>query len=125
VKNLFEYAVIRVMPRVDREEFLNVGLILYCAPRGFLQTRFYLDEKRLLAFFPELDLEELQHRLHAFVQICQGGKSGGTIGLLPVAQRFRWLTAARSTIVQTSPVHPGLCNEPEETLQQLFERLVL
>src|SRR5687768_10773728 len=113
------------MPRVEREEFLNVGVILYCASQGFLKTRYFLDENRLLSFFSELDLAELDHRLQAFVQIGEGGKNGGTIGLLPIAQRFRWLTAARSTIVQTSAVHPGLCIDPEETLAKLFEKLVL
>jgi hypothetical protein len=123
-KHLFEYAVIRVVPCVEREEFLNVGVILYCAPKSFLETRFELNEQRLRAFSPDVDLQELQARLHAFEQICKGGKSGGAIGQLPVSSRFRWLTAARSTVVQTSSVHPGLCIEPGETLERLFTQLV-
>jgi len=123
-KHLFEYAVIRVMPRVEREEFLNVGVILYCAGRGFLQTKYTLNEARLRAFSAELDTPELHERLRTFERICAGRKEGGVIGQLPVASRFRWLTSTRSTIVQTSPVHPGLCYDPDETLTRLFAQLV-
>lgn len=123
-KHLFEYAVIRVMPKVEREEFLNVGVILYCASRGFLQTRYELNEARLGAFSKDLDVQELQERLRAFERICAGRKEGGAIGQLAVASRFRWLTAARSTVVQTSPVHPGLCADPAETLSRLYAQLV-
>ncbi|GGF26909.1 DUF3037 domain-containing protein [Hymenobacter cavernae] len=123
-KHLFEYAVIRVMPRVEREEFLNVGVILYCAGRGFLQTKYTLNEARLRAFSTELDTPELHERLRTFERICAGRKEGGVIGQLPVASRFRWLTSTRSTIVQTSPVHPGLCQDPTETLARLFAQMV-
>lgn len=122
---LFEYAVIRVMPRVDREEFMNVGVILYCAAQGFLETVFNLNEERLRAFSAELDLPELEVRLQAFKRICAGRHEGGSIGQLPVASRFRWLTATRSTVVQTSPVHPGLCTDPQETLNRLYRQLVM
>ncbi len=124
-KHLFEYAIIRVVPRVEREEFVNVGVILYCRPQGFLQTIFTLDEARLKAFAPDLDLAEVEARLLAFEKICAGRREGGRIGELGLAERFRWLTAARSTIVQTSPVHPGLCYNASETLQRLFSDLVL
>ena len=124
-KHLFEYAVIRVVPRVEREEFLNVGVILYCPAQRFLQTVFHLNEDRLNAFANEFDLPELQDRLKAFVRICSGGKEGGTIGQLPLSGRFRWLTATRSTVVQTSRVHPGLCNNAQETLNRLYAQLVL
>ena len=124
-KHLFEYAVIRVVPRVEREEFLNVGVILYCRDQGFLHTLYTLNENRLLAFAPDLDLDELLARLQAFERICCGRKQGGRIGELGIAERFRWLTAARSTIVQTSPVHPGLCSDANETLHKLFQQLVL
>ena len=124
-KHLFEYAVIRVVPRVEREEFLNVGVILYCASQGFLQTVFELNEERLRAFAGELDMQELQERLHAFELVCKGGKEGGTIGQLPLSGRFRWLTATRSTVVQTSKVHPGLCKNAEEKLAKLHAALVL
>ena len=124
-KRLFEYAVLRVVPRVEREEFLNVGVIVYCASEGFLQTVFDLNEGKLRAFSAELDLEEIRERLQVFEQICQGGKAGGTIGELPIASRFRWLTATRSTVVQTSKVHPGLCRNAEEKLAQLLKEQVL
>ena len=124
-KHLFEYATIRVVPRVEREEFLNVGVILYCPAQGFLQTLFELNQDRLLAFSKKLDYVEIQERLRVFEQICAGGKSGGIIGQLPLASRFRWLTAARSTVVQTSAVHPGLCTNAQQTLRRLLSQLVL
>jgi hypothetical protein len=124
-KHLFEYAVIRFVPRVEREEFLNVGVILYCRDQGFLHTLYTLNEQRLQAFSADLDMQELQERLHAFERICCGRKEGGRIGQLGIAERFRWLTAARSTIVQTSPVHPGLTGNATQTLERLFAQLVL
>jgi hypothetical protein len=123
-KHLFEYAVIRVMPRVEREEFLNVGVILYCPAQGFLQTVYELDAGRLRAFAGELDMDGLEERLQAFKRICAGAKEGGTIGQLPLSGRFRWLTATRSTIVQTSKVHPGLCEDAGQTLTRLHAQLV-
>ena len=122
--HLFEYAVIRVMPRVEREEFLNVGVIIYCRAQGFLQTVFELNEERLCAFSGQVDLQELEDRLRTFERICAGRKEGGTIGQLSIAERFRWLTSTRSTVVQTSPVHPGLCIDAQETLTRLFVQLV-
>jgi len=123
--HLFEYAVIRVVPRVEREEFINVGVILYCSAQGFLQTKYALSEARLRVFALEPDVDELEERLGAFEKICAGRREGGLIGQLPPASRFRWLTATRSTVVQTSPVHPGLCADPAETLARLFSELVL
>ena len=122
--HLFEYAVLRVVPLVEREEFLNVGVIVYCRSLGFLQTQFEVPKARLRAFAPALDQEEITARLRAFERICQGRATGGTIGQLPIAERFRWLTATRSTIVQTSPVHPGLCADAAATLGRLFAQLV-
>lgn len=122
--HLFEYAVLRVVPLVEREEFLNVGVIVYCRSLGFLQTQFEVPKARLRAFAPALDQEEITARLRAFERICQGRATGGTIGQLPIAERFRWLTATRSTIVQTSPVHPGLCADAAATLARLFAQLV-
>jgi len=125
-KHLFEYAVLRVVPRVEREEFVNVGVILYCSAQGFLQTRFYLPEARLRALAgEELDLEDLTLRLRAFERVCRGRAEGGPIGQLPLASRFRWLTATRSTVVQTSAVHPGLCTNATDTLDRLHTQLVL
>ena len=124
-KHLFEYAVIRVVPCVEREEFLNVGVILYCAAQGFLQTKYYLDESRLKVFADNLNTWEIKARLQAFEKICQGKREGGAIGQFPVSSRFRWLTATRSTVIQTSAVHPGLCISAEETLEKLFNQLVI
>ena len=122
--HVFEYAVLRVVPRVEREEFLNVGVILYCRSLGFLETRCALPAARLRAFAPDLEQEEITARLHAFERICQGRATSGTIGQLPIAERFRWLTATRSTVVQCSPVHPGLCADAAATLTRLFAQLV-
>ncbi len=123
-KHLFEYAVIRVVPCVEREEFMNIGVILYCSAHHFLKASFEIDEKRLLALCSETDLDELRKYLTAITEICEGKKKGGSIGKLPMASRFRWLTATRSTIVQTSPTHTGLCHHPEETLLRLMRELV-
>lgn len=123
-KNLFEYAIIRVVPRVEREEFLNVGVILYCPDKKFLQAKSFLNKERLSSFCPDLDIHELELRLLAIDQISKGVDEGGPIARLPAASRFRWLTSARSTIVQTSAVHPGLCDSPQATLNRIFEELV-
>ena len=123
-KHLFEYAVIRIVPRVEREEFINAGVVLYCAKQRFLQMLFEIKAERLLSFYPAVDLNAVTQRLQAFEYICDGSALGGPIGKLPPASRFRWLTAARSTIVQTSPVHPGLCVHAEETLARLYIQLV-
>lgn len=124
-KHLFEYAVIRVVPRVEREEFLNVGIILYCRSRRFLECRYQLDKQKLQALCPTLECDEVENHLSSFVNICMGVRGDSPISGLDIASRFRWLTATRSTIVQTSKVHPGFCKEPKETLQRLFEQLVL
>ena len=123
-KDLFEYAVIRVVPKVEREEFLNVGVILYCAKQKFLQTKFNVDEERLSALCKKTDIEMLKEYLHGFELVCKGSSEAGEIGKLPIAERFRWLTATRSTVVQTSKVHPGLCNDAVEMLEKLFNELV-
>lgn len=124
-KELFEYAVIRVVPQVAREEFLNVGVVLYCRGQRKLLMRYTLDSGRLAAFKLQVPIEELDSYLKAFKHVCEGSKSGGPIAAFPVADRFRWLTAKRSTVVQTSPPHPGLCESPEETVEHLFRELVL
>lgn len=124
-KHLFEYAVIRIVPRVEREEFLNIGVILYCKDEQFLETKFVIDEDRLRAFAGYLDFENLNDHLCALEKITNGDISAGAIAKLDLGLRFRWLTAARSTIVQTSKVHPGLCTNAEETLAKLYTQLVL
>jgi len=123
-RTLFEYAVIRVVPRVEREEFLNIGIVLYCAKQKFLQARYLIQEDRLRAFCSEIDIDELIQHLCSFERICNGQKDAGAIGQLEIASRFRWLTATRSTVVQASKVHPGFCIDAAETLDKLFEQLV-
>ncbi len=124
-KQLFEYAVIRVVPRVDREEFLNVGVVLFCSRSKFLELIYTLDEARLHAFAPSLDLQELAGHLSAFADVVRGGSGSGPIGKLALADRFRWLTAQRSTVLQTSRVHPGFCADPAGALDRLHTALVL
>ncbi len=124
-QHLFEYAVIRVVPKVEREEFLNVGVVLYCAKEKFLQVKFAPDEQRLSAFAGQLDIAEVCDYLEAFQRICKGGNDAGPIGKMPIAERFRWLTATRSTVVQTSKVHPGLCADGAAMLTKLYDQLVL
>ena len=124
-KHLFEYAVIRVVPRVEREEFLNVGVILYCRDKKFLQCRYVLNKARLDALCDSLDCDEVEEHLKSFERICNGDKEGGPIAQLDLASRFRWLTATRSTIVKSSKVHPGFSDVPEETLEKLYSQLVL
>lgn len=125
-RQLFEYAVIRVVPRVEREEFLNVGVVLYCGRKKFLGVRFLIDEQRIgCAFGDQADINEINDYLRAFERICAGAPGSGPIGKLPVAERFRWLTATRSTVVQVSKVHPGFCDDAAERLEQLFAQLVM
>ncbi len=123
--HLFEYAVIRIVPKVEREEFLNAGVIIYCGKHNFLQTMYNLDEERLRAFCSVADSSELLQNLEAFERICKGDSNAGPIAKLDFPARFRWLTATRSTIVQTSKVHPGFCTNPQETLMRLYTQLVL
>lgn len=122
--HVFEYAVIRVVPRVEREEFINVGVILYCGPLKFLQTKITVNQERLKALCAKTECDELEAYIQSFERISQGGEDSGPIGKLPIAERFRWLTATRSTIVQTSHVHPGLTNNPQAMLEKLFQQLV-
>ncbi len=124
-RNLFDYAVIRVVPRVEREEFINVGVILFCKEEKFLQSKYTIDLKRLHVLSPDLDLETVISNLKAMEQICMGSKEGGAIGALDIASRFRWLTATRSTIIQTSKVHPGYTDNAAGTLEKLFVELVM
>ena len=124
-KHLFDYAVIRVVPRVEREEFINVGVILFCKGEKFIQVKYILDVNRLHAFAPELDLNAVEENLNALEQICMGTKAGGGIGELDIASRFRWLTATRSTVIQASKVHPGYTCNAAETLDKLYSEMVL
>ena len=124
-RHLFEYAVIRVVPRVEREEFINVGIILYCAKLKYLKAAYHVSATRLKALNCELETAIIEDNLKAIVNISNGGTAAGPIGQLDLASRFRWLTATRSTVVQCSKVHPGFCVDPEVTLNQLMAELVL
>lgn len=123
-RDVFEYAILRVVPRPERGECINVGVVLYCKDQRFLQVATQPDEGKLKAICPSLDLEEVYSHLQAFEKICAGLADGGPIAALDLPSRFRWLTARRSTIVQASEVHPGLTANASATLQRLFEELV-
>lgn len=125
-KHLYEYAVIRIVPRMDREEFQNIGVIVFSKQSRFLDCRYIIWESRLNAFGEgRVDVGELTASLEALKRICAGAKGSGTIGCLDAASRFRWLTATRSTIIQTSKVHPGFCDDLPAELDKLFEDLVM
>lgn len=123
-RRLFEYAVIRIVPRPEREEFVNAGVILYCAEKKFLGMRAHFPEAKLQALDPGLSMEEIKTHLRAFEEICCGKTPDSPISKLDNASRFRWLTATRSTVIQTSRVHPGLCEDPQATLDRLLVELV-
>ena len=120
----FDYAVIRFVPRVEREEFINVGVILSCPARKFLEARIELDVHKLKAFAPIIEPKAVRHYLNAIPRICAGDEAAGEIGRLPQRARFYWLTAQRSTIIQCSPVHTGFCADAGETLEHLFDKMV-
>jgi Protein of unknown function (DUF3037) len=121
----FDYAVIRVVPRVEREEFINAGIIVSCPTKNYLKARIELDRERLAALDPALDPSIILEHLAAIPLICEGGEVAAPIGLLPARSRFHWLVAPRSTIIQTSPVHTGLCEDCEAVLEHLLEKMVL
>ncbi len=120
----FDYAVIRVVPRIEREEFVNAGVIVFCRTRRFLAARIALDVARLRAIDPTADVEEISRYLAAIPRIAAGGPDSGPIGRMPQSERFHWLTAPRSTIIQTSPVHAGLGADPAAALDHLLDRMV-
>ncbi len=122
----FEYALIRVVPRVERGEFVNVGAVLLCRQRRFLEARLSLEGSRrelLLALDPALDIEAVAEQLALIPRVCAGGRGSGPIGALPLYERFRWLTAPRSTVIQPSPVHVGLCDDPRDALERVYRQL--
>ena len=121
----FEYAIIRVVPKVEREEFFNVGVILFSKRKKFLGIKYHVDPDKLNAFSTEIDLEMFNDYLNAWKLICDGEPSGGKIGKLELSDRFRWLTACRSTIIQSSKTHPGLSDDPKKTLEEIFKKYVL
>ena len=124
-KHLYEYAVVRYVPRVEREEFVNVGLVMMCKRRKWLRIAVSPDFKRIAAFSPIHTAEEISHQLEGLVKVAEGHPDGGIIGSFDVTERFRWLAAVRSACIQTSRPHPGLCDDLEDTFECLFNELVL
>ena len=122
---LFEYAVLRAVPRPERGERVNVGVALYCPSRGYLAVRTHVDPDRLRALCPKTDPELLERHLSAFARVCEGGRRAGATGELSARQRFGLVVAPRSTLVQPSPVHTGFTQDPEQTLERLLGELVL
>jgi len=120
----FDYAVVRVVPRVERGEYLNAGVVLFCSTKSFLDARIELDRERLTALEPEIDLALVQSHLDVIPRLCLGGDDAGEIGRLPQRARFHWLVAPRSTIIQMSPVHSGVHRDPAVALEQLMDKLV-
>ncbi len=120
----YDFAVIRVVPRVDREEFVNAGVVVFCPTRKFLKARVVVDESRLRALWPTLDLSLLRQHLEPFPAVCAGDPESGPIAARPLRERFHWVVSPRSTMIQISPVHSGLCESPGSVLDELFEKLV-
>jgi Protein of unknown function (DUF3037) len=123
--NSFDYAVIRVVPLTEREEFFNAGVIVFCPQRQFLGARVHLDEEKLYALAPGLEADEVRQRLDALVKIAAGDSTAGPIAQLPQRARFHWLVSPRSTLIQLSPVHSGICDEPDAVMGRLFQEQVL
>lgn len=124
-KHLYEYAIIRLVPRVERGEFLNVGIILFSKKADFLKCKYQIDTEKLRLFSCELEVEDIENNLSAIEKICSGSTESGVVAQWEKPDRFRWLTAKRSSSLQTSPPHNGFSNDLEATLNRLFEELVL
>jgi hypothetical protein len=124
-KYTYDYAIVRIVPRVDRGEQINVGIILSCVDSDFLEMRLALDETRLRAIAPEVDLDAVKAALETMQAVCKGGPQAGPVGELPPRGRFRWIVSPRSTVVQTSSVHTGRTDDPTAALQHLFKSMVL
>jgi len=120
----YEFSIIRFVPKVEREEFINVGAILFSKRKKFLGIRYIINQERLKALSTEADIDLLKEYLKAWEDICTGDPEGGAIGELELSDRFRWLAAAKSTMLQCSKTHPGLCHDPERELEDLFEKYV-
>jgi hypothetical protein len=123
--NSFDYAVLRVVPSAERAEFMNVGVVMHCPALTFLGCRVYLDEERFAALWPDHDISVIRQHVEAFARICAAEPKAGPIARLSRRERFHWMVSPRSTVIQVSPVHTGLCEDPEATIEELFRRLVL
>ncbi len=121
----FEFAIIRFVPKVEREEFFNVGVIVFSKRKKFLKVKYHIDQHKLKAFSSDITIEHLEEYLKSWELISIGAPSGGAIGKLELSDRFRWLTACRSTIIQSSKTHPGICHDPQKELDHLFDNYVL
>ena len=124
-KHLYDYAVIRVVPRVEREEFINIGLMLFCKRQKYLRIQYQIPKEKITLFCPEFDVEQLEINLAAFTKICSGKKEGGPIAEFELAERFRWLTAIKSSSIQTSRPHSGFSTDLDKTFDELYNELVL
>lgn len=124
-RNSYDYALVRLVPHVERGECINTGVILFCRTRQFLGALIHLDSERALALAPRLDLDVVRQHLDRIPLVCAGGEQAGSIGLLSQPERFHWLVSPRSTIIQTSAVHSGLCEDPQKELEELFKEMVL
>lgn len=124
-KHLYEYSVIRVVPRVEREEFINVGIILFCKRQRYLKSIIHFDKSKIFNLWNDSDMEQIEKNLDSFVKICDVGNQGGPISHLETAERFRWLTAVRSSVIQTSRPHPGFSTNLDLTINRLVKEIVL
>ncbi|HUH72977.1 MAG TPA: DUF3037 domain-containing protein [Chitinophagales bacterium] len=122
--DIYEYAVLRLVPRVEREEFINIGVLLLCRPQKYGNIKYHLNQERCLALFPDLDIDVIENQLKLFPIILKGEHGGGLIASQDLHERFRWLTANRSTMIQCSAVHIGMTVDAEKTLSELFKKLV-
>jgi Protein of unknown function (DUF3037) len=123
-RQTFDYAVVRVVPRVERDEFLNAGVIVFSRPLDFLEARIELDRARLAALAPDVDPEAVQRQLDLIPRVCAGGPAAGPLGRLSLSERFHWLTQPSSGLVQTSPVHAGIASDPRAVLHHLLDTMV-
>ena len=119
-RDKYEYAIIRLVPKVERAEFFNIGVILYSRPKKFLEVKYLVDPKKLRCFSSEVEINAIIEYLKAWTLVCKGAPYGGAIGKLDLPDRFRWLTASRSTMIQSSETHSGLCHDPKTELENLF-----
>lgn len=122
---LYEYAIIRVIPRLEREEFVNVGLLLFCKRKKYLQMRYWVPDEKIMAICKEFDIEQVTQNLESFQRITEGKKEAGPIAALEMSERFRWITAVKSSSIQTSRPHPGYSSDLDATFERLYAELVL